>query len=67
LAAGKRLRIELQGCVRPQDDPSITGPSNCGTDDRLAEAGIIPPDGNTLVGIVRLDDDVTTALRSREF
>jgi hypothetical protein len=37
------------------------------TDDRLAEAGIAPPDSNTPVGIVHLNDDIATALRSGEF
>jgi len=61
------LRIELQGWVRPQDDPAIAGAGDRGADDRLAEAGTAPPDRNTPVGIVHLNDDVATALRSGEF
>jgi hypothetical protein len=63
----KRPRIEVQGWVRPQDDPAIAGPGDRGTDDRLAGAGITPPDRNTPVGIVHFNDDVATALRSGEF
>jgi hypothetical protein len=52
--------------VRPEDDPAKAGPRDRGADERLAEVGIVPTDGDAAVGIVHLDGDVAAAMRAGE-
>jgi hypothetical protein len=57
-----RKRIKLQSGMRSDDDPAIAGASNRRTEDRLAEAGVIPADGDLAVGIVHIDAYLPAAI-----